>query len=320
MKKKVLICVMIVLVLLGLTACGCEHEWVEATCKEPKTCKLCGKTEGELADHVWEEATCTKPKTCSVCGKTEGEKLEHTWVEATCSTPKTCSECGQTEGEALGHVWEEPTCTEPRTCSVCGATVGNALGHQWVEATYTEPKTCSVCGETEGTVLEKTAYENMPEGLSVNETEWENWESEKGCNLFNFMCAGDQAKYTFALVGGQEDDHKICSFIFDNGDELENAELYYGVSNQQILYVGLWTEKEKVYKSDDFKEACIRMMLSYNVSYDDSIDDVALNLTRERAEEIVNFCFDNKIEHCLVDGMRIRMIRDEDYYSFHIEY
>ena len=26
----------------------CQHEWAEATCKEPKHCKLCGESEGEM--------------------------------------------------------------------------------------------------------------------------------------------------------------------------------------------------------------------------------------------------------------------------------
>lgn len=30
-----------------LTGCGCDHKWQSATCEEPKTCKLCGETEGE---------------------------------------------------------------------------------------------------------------------------------------------------------------------------------------------------------------------------------------------------------------------------------
>ncbi len=54
-------------------------------------------------EHVWEDATCTEPKTCSVCGETEGEPLGHTWEDATCTAPKTCSVCGETEGEPVDH-------------------------------------------------------------------------------------------------------------------------------------------------------------------------------------------------------------------------
>ena len=44
------------------------HEWVDATCKTPKTCKKCGAIfDDTLADHTWVDATCITPKTCSVC-------------------------------------------------------------------------------------------------------------------------------------------------------------------------------------------------------------------------------------------------------------
>ena len=86
----------------------------------------------ELFGHVWKESTCTEPKTCTICGATEGEPLGHTWKDATCTEPKTCIVCGATEGEALGHteVWGEPTIdvingtkANISTCSVCGKTV-----------------------------------------------------------------------------------------------------------------------------------------------------------------------------------------------------
>lgn len=85
----------------GLAFSDETHIWKEATCTEPKTCMICGATEGEAAGHQWKEATCTAPKTCTVCGETEGEALGHDWIEATITAPKTCSRCGETEGEPL---------------------------------------------------------------------------------------------------------------------------------------------------------------------------------------------------------------------------
>ncbi len=82
--------------------------------------------------HSWKDATCTAPKTCSICGKTEGEPLAHSWTDATCTAPKTCSICGETEGEPLEHIWDqgvttqEPSYTAPGvttfTCTLCAAT------------------------------------------------------------------------------------------------------------------------------------------------------------------------------------------------------
>ena len=40
-------------------------------------------------DHTWVDATCQAPKTCSVCGETEGQALpDHTYVEGVCACGK----------------------------------------------------------------------------------------------------------------------------------------------------------------------------------------------------------------------------------------
>ena len=69
-------------------------------------------------EHQWDDATCTAPKTCSICGATEGEANGHSWTDATCIAPKTCSACGETEGEidADAHDYGEDG-----ICTLCGA-------------------------------------------------------------------------------------------------------------------------------------------------------------------------------------------------------
>lgn len=101
MSRKGFGIVLALVLILLLTGCGCDHEWLAATCTAPKTCQLCGETEGELGGHTWQEATCTAPKTCSVCELTEGEPAAHTWQEATTEAPETCSSCNQTQGSKL---------------------------------------------------------------------------------------------------------------------------------------------------------------------------------------------------------------------------
>ena len=61
--------------------------------------------------HIWLDATCTTPKTCSVCGETQGAALGHRWVEATCSAPKSCTNCGATSGNATDHSYIDGFCT-----------------------------------------------------------------------------------------------------------------------------------------------------------------------------------------------------------------
>lgn len=131
----------IFLLSMSLTACGkCEHEWVEATCTEPKTCSKCGETEGEPIGHEWVEATCEEPMTCKKCGSTDGKPLGHISSELTCTQGGVCERCGKELGP-LGHEWVEATCTEPKKCNRCGETDGEPLGH-----TTTNGK-CERCGE-----------------------------------------------------------------------------------------------------------------------------------------------------------------------------
>ena len=79
----------------------CEHQWQDATCTAPKTCTLCGKTDGEAAGHSYVdeivEPTCTEQgcttHTCSVCGdsyadtytEAKGHAYEAVTVDSTCA-------------------------------------------------------------------------------------------------------------------------------------------------------------------------------------------------------------------------------------------
>ena len=90
-----------------LTGCHMSHEWQEATCTTPRTCKVGGETEGEALGHTWIDATCTMPRTCSVCAATEGEALGHDLTEANYQQAATCTVCGEIVGEPLTAYYEE---------------------------------------------------------------------------------------------------------------------------------------------------------------------------------------------------------------------
>ena len=127
MKKKLTALLLVLLCMALLAGCGCEHEWAEADCVNPKHCTLCEETEGDPLGHVWLAATCEEPKTCEVCGTTDGDPKGHSWVEATCEEPKHCEVCSLTEGEALGHAWVDATTEAPQTCTICAATEGEKI-------------------------------------------------------------------------------------------------------------------------------------------------------------------------------------------------
>ena len=104
---------------------SCNHQWIEADCSYPKTCRICQETTGAAKGHIEiidasVEPTCTtegltQGKHCSLCGKVlvaqqETSALGHKWNMATCTTPKTCSVCQTTEGEPNGHTFENGEC------------------------------------------------------------------------------------------------------------------------------------------------------------------------------------------------------------------
>lgn len=92
LKKTISVCLALIMA-LSLTACGNANAPTAPTTEPDNVCDANG--------HTWVAATCLAPKTCSVCGETEGEPLEHTWVDANYQQPKTCSVCKVTVGEPL---------------------------------------------------------------------------------------------------------------------------------------------------------------------------------------------------------------------------
>lgn len=78
MKKKLILLVISLLCMYLLAGCGCEHEWLDATCTTAKTCNMCGETEGDPAGHSWASPTCETAKQCKICHIEEGDPLGHT--------------------------------------------------------------------------------------------------------------------------------------------------------------------------------------------------------------------------------------------------
>ena len=92
-----------------------EYETPDGKTKEIESEEL---TLGEEHVHEWVEATCTAPKTCKTCGATEGEALGHDWKEATTEAPKTCTRCGATEGEKLPTEKPKKNCKKTSLLSI----------------------------------------------------------------------------------------------------------------------------------------------------------------------------------------------------------
>ena len=81
MKKKAAVILLAALLTALLAGCGCKHQWKAADCQTPKTCTLCGATEGKVRSHQWGNTACHEPEGCVVCGTLEGIELTHEWQE-----------------------------------------------------------------------------------------------------------------------------------------------------------------------------------------------------------------------------------------------
>ena len=163
--------------------------------------------------------------------------------------------------------------------------------------------------------------DQMPDNMVIDEAQWEAWSPQGKCDVFTFMRTANNNDFSYSIPSGQSASHKKASFIFnDKGHkQLGNTEMYYGISKGNIEYVGLWTEKKSIFQNKDFTEACIRLMMAYNIHFDSEQREYVSNLTRKEAEAVVNYCLKN-VEHCLVGDLRIRVVQQDDYYSFHMEH
>ena len=142
----------------------------EATCKEAGytaeiVCTVCGavteKSQPEAKKaHTWKNADCENPKTCSVCGTTEGISLGHNYVGG------VCTQCGDPEPKASttsdnsGGSEEPPTNEEAESASEGG---NDSLGEGNIDVSQNKKSTPA---ETEGTgeTMETTGYAGDPDG------------------------------------------------------------------------------------------------------------------------------------------------------------
>jgi len=199
--------------------CGIElekalgHDMKKATCTESASCRRegCGYI-AEALGHAWLEATCEAPKTCVLCGTTQGNALGHTWVDATCTTPKTCSVCSAIQGAALGHDMSgEATCTESASCRRKGCNyTEEAFGHSYGAWTITTVPTdgnlwvrtriCPVCGgsETDATPAELNVPAKAPAPIYPEQP-------TSGGTKITLVSAG-KAQYTLVSSDPEYDD------------------------------------------------------------------------------------------------------------------
>ncbi len=151
-----------------------NHSFVDATCTTPKTCTVCGVTEGEALGHdyvgVITKPTCTDDGyttyTCTVCNDSyiadkvaaSGHDYDRNVYNPDCVnggyTVYTCSDCWDSyiadRVDALGHVYDNVCDT---ACNRCDAT--RTITHAYSNNCDT---TCNVCDYTR--TVEPHPYDN----------------------------------------------------------------------------------------------------------------------------------------------------------------
>lgn len=150
--KKLTLILLSVLMIVTLVACGdkeCKHTYDNAC---DVTCNECG--EERTVTHDFADADCLNPKTCTVCGKTEGSALGHEWTTPDvdlCEVQSTCSRCGATDGENKEHTPEndDNDCSTALNCGVCGKEILAAGEHspEKDDGNCTTAQNCTVCGQ-----------------------------------------------------------------------------------------------------------------------------------------------------------------------------
>lgn len=96
----------------------CPHDWEDATCTQPSTCRYCSETKGWPLGHTSDQWTTVKEPTCS-------EEGQETATCSRCGAPLTqlISKTAHTAGEwvVTKEATESQSGTKTLYCSVCGA-------------------------------------------------------------------------------------------------------------------------------------------------------------------------------------------------------
>ena len=142
--------------LIVLTTCQeFGHDWAEATCSAPATCKRegCGATMGEPLSHTGGKATCIDRAICELCGEPYGDFDPEThpddatdaWNEEDWDDDaghhSTWSCCGKPKYPYEYHKWNNGVCT------VCGCVCIHKLN---TPANCHEQAKCHTCGISYG--------------------------------------------------------------------------------------------------------------------------------------------------------------------------
>lgn len=232
----------------------CSHQWgdwstkTDATCTEEgertRTCTLCNEIETskiDVLDHDWADATCTSPKTCKECSATDGNALGHTfgtatynWNNTSCTASRACTRGGCTYAETetvtgtyvkdsdatctaaeKGHyvaVFENNVFTNQVSTTI---TKGNQLEHTFGATTYswsgdscTASRPCTRSGCT-------YAETETVKGTYVKDSDATCTEAETGHYVADFKNAAFTDQVTETAIHGNPAEHLFGNVTYE---------------------------------------------------------------------------------------------------------
>ncbi len=134
---------------------GCEHDWKEATCTEPKTCSKCNWTVGEALKHSFTKyetdklATCeeygTETAKCDRCEETHTRVVEVYADHKDADTDYICDVCDQLLCTNHTPAEDDGDCTTEIKCTICGTVTTEAKGSHTPEADDEDIATAVKC-------------------------------------------------------------------------------------------------------------------------------------------------------------------------------
>ena len=152
--------------------------------------------------------------------------------------------------------------------------------------------------------------DNTPNGIRTSEADWNNWKSSHSISLYSFMRSSSSVDFNWTIPENGDSKDKICYVVDENNNRLNNIYMMYGVQSQKITYVALYTDDSSFLESNEYKTNLRKLIQAYTA--DDKDGEVSVVISDDRADEIVNYIIDNRVEHCLVDEMKIRGLFSED--------
>ena len=142
MKK---VCTVFLLAAMLLSLCACGKDAAQTT-TDP--------TQSTACSHNFADATCTTPKTCTLCGVTEGETVGHTLTAV-------CTACGKTNAEYVDILDANWVCKEEANGTLVIATYYfySEDGEQAVDLGYNQYKTLEKLAQETGQTVEELRAE-----------------------------------------------------------------------------------------------------------------------------------------------------------------